>query len=70
MECAIFYFFGYIIIGLIVSLISIKRIEPSVRTEWLVYSLGFWPLYVPCLLLKTIENAIEFITKQINKFKK
>ena len=68
MECAIFYFFGYIIIGLIVGLINIKRIEPSVKSEWLVYSLGLWPIYVPCLFLEIIENAIEFITKQINRF--
>ena len=70
MECVIFYSFGYIIIGLIVGLINIKRIEPSVKSEWLVCSLGLWPIYVPCLLLEIIENVIEYITKQINKFKK
>ena len=70
MNIAIWYFFGYFIIGLLVGLINVKRVDKAERTEWVAASIAFWPVYVPCLLLEKIESAIEFVSKQIKKYKK
>ena len=70
MDNAILYFFGYFIIGLLVGLINVKRVDKAERTEWVAASIAFWPVYVPCLLIEKIEDAIEFVSKQIKKYKK
>lgn len=70
MEIAIWYFFVYVIIGLLVGLINVKRVDKAERTEWVAASIAFWPVYIPCLLLEKIEDAIEFVSKQIKKYKK
>jgi Na+/proline symporter len=70
MDITILYFFGYFIIGLLVGLINVKRVDKNERTEWVVASMGFWPIYVPCILFEIIKNAIEFVSKQIKKYKK
>ena len=70
MDIVIWYCFVYVIIGLLVGLINVKRIDKTERKEWVAASIAFWPVYIPCLLFEKLEDAIEFVSKQIKKYKK
>lgn len=69
MYYGILYLFVYFIIGIIVSLINIHKIKDN-KCEWIMYAMVFWPIYVPCILYEYLVNAVDYVNKQIKKFKK
>lgn len=65
----ILYLFVYFIIGLIVGSINLRKIKDE-KFEWLMYCTVFWPIYVPCIFYDYLVNAVDYVNKQIKKFKK